>query len=456
MEFLRMTSAKTRTAAGPLSGCRAIPLLLLLATTLPGLLPAMAAQGTPPPVNPEKLEFLSAYIVGLESRSHADHHGFDVSGASPVELYLVVEAEQDGIPVYCTEFPDVRVQGRGLPSALIASPAECGLESAEIHWAELTPDETASVWTRDRIRWGKNRWTLELHELPGRPAPGILPSWGTGRFAAAVNVAGGSASPRILESPGWSPGPTWRSPEEVRGFRVSRYSDRSLIGLAMGLARLPVHESLTAAHARTRTGLRPVDLALLPYSELAHTPLPTDASEPLDGEAWHWLFRPVARDIHRRALSSSPMVTAGGRGIPWSGGTSKSGTIRGDILLTGSRILLLDTDDGDGWLGEGDYAYHTASGILERGKISDIEGQRAKILRPRTFLKLRKKLEDAGYGSQGGSPVLSADLLATVQEFQSDHHLEETGVPDRKTLEALNAFLDALRSHETPGSPETH
>jgi hypothetical protein len=114
----------------------------------------------------------------------------------------------------------------------------------------------------------------------------------------------------------------------------------------------------------------------------------------------------------------------------------------GDILITGDQYAILEEDDGDQWLSEGDPIVHTIHGEVRRGKVSELSGTTLDVLRVRSFLRLRTDLHLAGYGgTERASAYLGPELLKSVRDFQRDHRLAQTGVPDSTTLSALHEFL---------------
>jgi hypothetical protein len=212
-------------------------------------------------------------------------------------------------------------------------------------------------------------------------------------------------------------------------------------------------------HCWQKIALRPADLILAAYEDFASVRLPTSRTEPIDGEAWSWLFSREDRGLLRLRSENSvaPLMAPGGRGIAWSRGLTAGQALvqKGDVLLAGGEIALLDRDDGDGWLSEGDFVFHTMHGQVELGRLAELPGRTLDILRIRNFVELKSQLEQAGYGGSDRTVLFGPRLRKGIREFQRDRGLEETGVPDETMRSSLQEFLDRMRSTATKGEAGT-
>jgi hypothetical protein len=150
-------------------------------------------------------------------------------------------------------------------------------------------------------------------------------------------------------------------------------------------------------------------------------------------------------------------VSARARGIPWAARSDpdEPGVHRGDVLvLDGGGYALLHADEGDGWLSEEDIVDHAAQGEVRRGPLHEVPGTTFSVLHPRTFIDLRRQLQSAGYGSLGLSLFYGPGLQRACREFQSEHGLPPTGIPDDTTRAAVAEFLDRLQSPDDTGSSD--
>lgn len=369
-------------------------------------------------------------------------------------MYVVLEGSRDGLPVYCTPAPRLRIHGRAIPDRLVVTPEQAGLAGEEIHWTELRPDRQARGWTRSRLPMGDGRWVISLDDLGTEDETGRSSRFGTRRFAAAIDVSIPGGPRRVLPTSGFERGSD-TDPERAPGYRVTRSGGDNLADHALGLAQLPVLESATDAQVRERVALRPVDLVLATYEELADGPLPGDRAAAITGPEWEWLFETVRPSVWRRTAGDLPAVAPDARPVAW-GFLARAGADvrRDDVLVTDTgQIALLSADDGDGWLGEGDSVIDTVTGEVAFGRLHELTGRALTVLRVRDFRELRRKLAEAGYGNLGVSPYYGADLRRACRELQGDQGLAVTGIPDPATLAALDEFLAALRAHDTTGSP---
>jgi hypothetical protein len=359
----------------------------------------------------------------------------------PIQLFVVLEGERDGLPVYCTSGPRFRIRGRAIPQRLILSPQEAGLAEADVQWVSLHSTPGATGWTRRRIENGRRRWSLPVEQLPPYSLSTAELRSGTARYAAAVDIGGG----RNASSGGWAgqPGP---SPEDAPGFRVSRVIGDSLDETALSLSGLPVFAGAVQAHVRERVALRPVDLVLTGYAEIGGQPIPGDPGEPLHGLSWSWLLESVGNPIRLR--KEGPAVGTDARPVSW--GSEEPASLRpGDVLLpTDGAPAILRLDQGDGLLDSADAIIHTIAGDVRIGALAELGPTEVRVLRPRDFSSLREQLSRAGYGTLGGVSYYGPDLGRSLKEFQADHGLPATGIPDDATRVALTAFLDRLRSHD--------
>jgi hypothetical protein len=358
--------------------------------------------------------------------------------------------------VYCSPFSSLRIDGRAIADRLVITPENAGLADAEVEWIALQPGAQPGEWQRIPID-GKKNWTLDVQEFPLPANPAIPASQGTVRFAAAVQAPGKKKLTRF-ESPGYSAKSTPKDSPDGPGLRVSRAGGITLAGQAWALARIPVRADAKDQEFLTRTAMRPVDLILGAIENQAKATLPTPRTSSLSGEEWSWLFEPIRSSVHRRRGPSSPLVDATGRPVPntYQASSGSAPVKPGDILIAGDQYAILEEDDGDLWLSEGDPIVHTIHGEVRRGKISELSGTSLDVLRLRSFLQLRTDLRRAGYaGTERMSANLGPELLKSVRDFQRDHRLAQTGVPDSTTLAALHELLkDSAAKSAAPAAPK--
>jgi hypothetical protein len=411
--------------------------------------------------DPHTITWQSAFIASAVTRATpADTKPLEVRGNMPAELHVILEGVQSGLPVYCSPAPQLRIDGREIPERLIVDPSEAGLSEVEIHWVELRPMDIFGSWRRSRLTAADGRWSYDVQQFPGDPAPGMHPEWGTGRFAAAIKALDANGNRIEFGTYGWTKSPEWLNPDSPPGLRVTR-ADRGflLTDRVVGLGRLPVDARASDTHCWQKIALRPADLILAAYEDFASVRLPTSRTEPIDGEAWSWLFSREDRGLLRLRSENSvaPLMAPGGRGIAWSRGLTAGQALvqKGDVLLAGGEIALLDRDDGDGWLSEGDFVFHTMHGQVELGRLAELPGRTLDILRIRNFVELKSQLEQAGYGGSDRTVLFGPRLRKGIREFQRDRGLEETGVPDETMRSSLQEFLDRMRSTATKGEAGT-
>ncbi len=371
-----------------------------------------------------------------------------------MELYLVLEGERGGLPVYACEFRDLRIQGRAVPERLVLSPVDAGLSDAEVHWRELRAVVGNPPWKRTRLARGEGQWSLAVMEFHGTPAAGVPRTAGTSRYAAAVSVTTGTRNMRF-ETDGWSPRPDWADPDHAPGFRVSRNLGTGLGERAMAFARLPVREDVTAEHARAKTALRPIDLVLAAYSEQAGLQWRDLPDEPLDGEAWSWLFETIIPHAMRRDTPHARAITPDGKPVPWmKRGSGETAVRRDDIVVLRDALVILRSDDGDGWLGNDDEAIHVSLGEIAMSPWHGIEGDVFSVIRCRDFSRLRALLREAGYGELLGSTTFSNQVRRACEDFERDHGLPVNGLPDPDMESALEEMVTRMRSPIPTPAPE--
>ncbi|HET9885983.1 MAG TPA: peptidoglycan-binding domain-containing protein, partial [bacterium] len=226
----------------------------------------------------------------------------------------------------------------------------------------------------------------------------------------------------------------------------TRAGGLTLAGQAFALARIPVRADATDDAVRQFRAMRPMDLVLGAIENQAKVTLPTPRTAPLSSEEWSWLFQPMRKGIHRRR-GDAPLVDATGRPIPnmYQSLNGSDPVKPGDILIAGDQYAILEEDDGDQWLSEGDPIVHTIHGQVRRGKISELSGTTIDVFRVRSFLELRGDLRRAGYGGTERTSVnLGPELMKGIRDFQRDRHLPLTAVPDSTTLAALQQTLAKL------------
>jgi Putative peptidoglycan binding domain len=368
------------------------------------------------------------------------------------ELYLVLEGEKAGLPIYCSEFPEFRIDGRAIPGRLVLDPVAAGMKGAEIHWVDLRPTATGQPWRRMLLPRGDNRWTIDVLQFDGPAAPGIDGTEGTGRYAAAILPPGKPAS-GLLETDGWTIRPGWNNPEQAPGLAITRHRGLTLSGFARGFARLPAYAGATLAHERNRVALRPTDLAILAYEDYGQIQL-DGRDEPLDSESWSWLFDVIVPHGVHRTSGEGVAIGDRGRPIPWSTtARTTPTTLRGDdVVLFDDSVAILLSDDGDGWLGNADWVLDAASGEVKQEHFGDVPGEKFRVVRPRSFSQLRVDLRAAGYGELGRAAPYTPELKRAIQEFEGDHGLPVDGIPDPAMLSTLADFLQHL-GHPSPSAP---
>ncbi len=369
----------------------------------------------------------------------------------PAQIGLVLEGTRAQMPIYCSAFPKVRVDGRAIPERMLLTPESAGLASTQIQWVTLKPGREPGRWERVRYAGGDGQWSFDVLELPGETAPGVSASWGTVRFAAAVRVPRAGGATATLESSGWSRTTTSIDDDKGPGLRVTRRGAPSLAGAAYSLARIPFFDAVPAPFAAQRIALQPVDLPLAAVEAFGRCKLPGERTH-LPSPEWEWLFRTVHSGARRRGIAAAPLIGADGRAIALSFAAPDSAARvkPGDVIAADGRYAILEGDDGDGWLGEGDPVVHAMNGQIQAGTLSDLSGRTADVLRLRDFIGLRTLLVRAGYGVKGGaSPAPTPELLKAVADFQRDHSLAVTGVPDSITVEALRGFVDRLAAADS-------
>lgn len=386
-------------------------------------------------------------IVGLGSKPAATNGALELQAEEQARVGIVLEGQRAGLPIYCSPFPKLRLDGRVLPERLVLSPETAGLAEATIQWVTVRAGPALGAWQRTRFMEGDNQWSLEVLDFPGSSAEGIAPSWGTFRFAAKIGMKSADGAVTTFESAGWSHGATSMDEEGGAGLRISRAASHSLAGHALSLARLPVLARVPVDLARRHVAIESVDLAFLALESLCVCRLPLDRTM-LPNPEWEWLFRTTHEGVRRRAAVGAPLVDAKGRPIAFAIVAAESSEVvrLGDILVAGEEVALYEGDDGDGWLGEGDRVLHTVRGEVSRGKIADLPGKTITTLRLRDFGELRVLLARAGTGEDLGlgSKFPGPEIFRACREFQRDHALPETGIPDAATVHALRAFLSRL------------
>jgi hypothetical protein len=381
----------------------------------------------------DDITWTAAFLFGSQSRGVGETGALEVQGGYPIELYLVLEGERDGLPVYCTTYPNFRLNGRAIPQRMIVQPREVGLGRTEIHWVSLHTTD-GSKWRRAAMPAGDGRWSFPVERFPEDEEDERQPSFGTMRVAAAVDVKG--TPQRVLETPGWNLRGTASNPP---GFFVSRVPNGSLVGLVRGYVGVSVDPSASVEQRRGRIAMRAIDVVLGPYEDLGSGPLPGPRDEALDAPAWSWLMESVTGPVFARTTPQSPFVTAQGRAVHWANHASKGETALqpGDVLVGDGRYALVENDDGDGWFGSGDAAVLADESGVHRGTLETWPARTFQVLRARDFSVLRSRLATLGYGSERMSSLFDAALARSVRSFQVDQGLPETGVPDEATLHAL-------------------
>jgi len=387
-----------------------------------------------------------AIVIGLEGKKPAANQPLVIEAETPIRLGLVLEGTRAQLPVYCSPFFNLRIDGRAIADRLVLTPENAGLAGAEVQWMVLEPGDTAGEWKRTPAG-AEKKWMMDIQDLPLPQIPGIPPSQGTVRFAAAVRAPGKQRKLTLLESSGFSTASTKAdSLPDGPGLRVTRAGGLTLAGQSFALARIPVRADATEDAVRKHMAMRPVDLVLGAIENQAKVTLPTARTTPLSSDEWSWLFQSLRHGIHRRR-GDAPLVDATGRPIAnmYQSLNGSEPVKPGDILIAGDQYAILEEDDGDQWLSEGDPIVHTIHGEVRRGTISELSGQTIDVLRLRSFLQLRADLRRAGYGgTERTTAYLGPELMKGVRDFQRDRHLPLTGVPDSTTLAALQATLEKL------------
>lgn len=382
-------------------------------------------------------------------RRAANTGPIDADGSEKVELFLVLRGQRAGLPIYCSQFSNFRIEGRAIPSRLVLDPTSAGLAGTEIHWVELRSTGGSEPWRRSALARGDNQWSIPVVEFDGPSAPGLHGSSGTGRYAAAALPPG---TKDVLETDGWSKRADWADPERSPGLRVSRFRGHSISGRARALARLPVSAGATVSHARERVAFRPAHVVLAAYESLGSVRLDGDWNEPIDGESWAWLFDVIVDHGVRGTQEGALAIGPRGRGLPWVIPRKQDdpGLRRDDIVLLDDHVAILQQDNGDGWLGNEDFAVHTGSGELSQGRFGQVPGRQFRIVRPRNFSWLRLDLREAGYGTLGQAFTFDAALGRAIGEFERDHGLPVDGRPDPEMEASLKAFLKQMRAANEP------
>lgn len=355
---------------------------------------------------------------------------------------MVLEGTRDGLPLFCSDFPNFRIDGRSWAERLTTTPAEVGLTGVEIEWRELRPAEDLRGFERRPAPAEQGGWALSVGESVFALDDGIDPGLGTFRFAAALRLPDGT----MVKSRGWDHEDSQRDPENAPGYRVTRAQAPTFTGRLTGLSRLPVRAQASDAHIEHRVAFTSCDLVRAAIEDWMGTRLHRRGDAPFGDQRWDWLLEPVFENVRRSDSAESRAVSTEGRGVHWRARGADSGVAAGDIVLTESGCAVLAGDNGDGWLGNADVAFHTENGALERGTLGGVPGGAAHILRIRNFRELRVSLTKAGYGELGHSALFGPDVERAVADFQRDQDLTRTGRPDAATTARLAEFLGALDS----------
>ncbi len=422
----------------------------------------MPPVATAPADSTSAIVWQHALLGGSTGRQTIETGGLTLPGSQRVEVYLVLEGERAGLPVYCCSLPRLRVDGRAIPARMVVHPRDVGLARAEVQWQLLRPTADATNWMRTRLRAPEDRWVLPMAQIAEAEAEAasesrpersteFRPNVGTVRLAAAIRLPRDGIADPFLSTDGWNRRPGWEDPEKAPGFRVTHGASPTLAGWAEAYSRLPVFENATSAHVREFVALAPNDLVLAAYGLLRGHPLDGPRHARLDSAEWEWVFETTVATGYRKTEGPIPWVGDRGQGIRWSRpGTPDGPSVRtGDILILETGPAFLRRDDGDGWLDNGDTALQIRNGKLEVMSLDGLEGRRVRFLRPRDFGSLRRKLTEAGYGTLGQSYFFGTDLERALQDFQNDHGIEATGHPDEETLGALDEFLTRMRQPES-------
>ncbi len=397
-------------------------------------------------------------IVGVDQpKGTATTAALELAAETPALVGLLLEGTRDQLPVYCCSFSKLRIDGRAIPERMVLFPEDAGIGNAEIQWVTLTPGPTLGSWNRERLAEGARQWTLEVLDFPGEPPAGVARSWGTVRYAAAIRVTRPDGKTVMLETTGWS-GKTSADSETGPGFVLSRAESGTLAGQALSFARLPVRAGVPVEFTRARIALAPEEMVLGSIEELGAVNVPRPRPDaPLDAPSWSWLFEPVRRGAHRRTNPDAALVDPTGRAIPHAehAPPGDDGVRSGDVLLADGRYAILEEDDGDGWLDEGDPVIHAERGTPSRGSLAEVKSRSVDVIRVRSFLTLRENLRRAGYPGVGRpSPNLGPEIFHACTEFQRDHKIPETGLPDSTTVAAVQEFVRRLDAADSTGSAE--
>ncbi len=368
-----------------------------------------------------------------------------VGPETAVQLFVALEGERGGLPVFCCEAPLIRVDGRAVPARLVIAPAEAGLTDVEIRWSEMRPAADGSGWQRLSIRLQQGDWSLPVLDLPEGAGDGIDPSVGTARFAVALSFRDPSGRRLHLDSESDAAKRDSKDPRLVPGFRVTRHGGDTLPGRAGARARLPVREGIDPAFVHAFAAIRPADPFLAAYADLAESPWPDTVSVDLTDPSWSWLLEQVARG-RRRATGDTPVVGADGHPVRWRSVDGGAGVAEGDVVFAGGFAGFLQGDDGDLRLDNDDRALHGARKTLAFGLVRDLPEGWIAVFRPRDFRGVAAQLDQAGYGPLPLEMVWTARARRAMRAFQTDQGLPVTGLPDAASRERLGAMLDRMRA----------
>jgi hypothetical protein len=369
----------------------------------------------------------------------------NVGPADKLELYVALEGDRGGLPVFCCPIRGLRLEGRPLPARLVLTPEEAGIRHVQTEWTVLRPAPKGPGWRRSRIPGSPSMWDLAVFQIQADSTTGIDPTLGTARYAVRLALRDARGEAVVLESDGARMREGWDDPQRAPGLRVTRHGGDSLHERALGLAGLPFREEATRLQAIARVALAPSDLFVVAYEDLSGGPFGVEPLPALDGPEWEWLFDRIAT-ARRRAGSRAPFVGADGRAVAWRSvdDAATPGVAPGDVAVMGRWLALLEHDEGDGWLSNGDPALHGSSGRLLRGTLADLEGDLVTVLRPRDLGAVARDLTSAGYGPLPTEPMWTPRARRAMAEFQRDHGLTVSGKPDAPACEALRAFLARL------------
>ncbi len=395
-----------------------------------------------------------AFLVGGGVGGIAETRLAYVGPETAVQLFVALEGERGGLPVFCCEAPLIRVDGRAVPARLVVPPADAGLSDVEIRWSEMRPAPDGPGWTRLAIRLQQGDWSLPVYELPAGAGEGIDPSVGTARYAVALSFRDAAGRRVRLDSERGAAGGDLADPRLAPGFRVSRHGGDTLPGRAGARARLPVRAEVDPAFVHAFIALRPADPFLAAYADLADAPWPDSVSTDLADPSWEWLLEAVAHG-RRRATGDTPVVGPDGHAVRWRGVDGTSGVAAGDVVFSGGYAGFLQGDDDDGFLDNDDRALHGARGTLAFGRIRDLPEGRITVLRPRDFRGVSAQLDQAGYGPLPIEMVWTSRARRAMRAFQGDQGLPVTGLPDAESRRRLDAMLDRMRAVDDAAPPDS-